>query len=65
MTRMQNLQKQLTSKSEDLEKLKMLFEALSRGSDQQATMLLAQLRLGDSIDDLLSYISGDQQSSSR
>jgi ABC-type phosphate/phosphonate transport system ATPase subunit len=65
MTRMQNLQKQLTSKSEDLEKLKMLFEALSRGSDQQATTLLAQLRLGDSINDLLSYISGDQQSSSR
>jgi hypothetical protein len=62
---MQNLQKQLNSKSEDLEKFKMLFEAFWRGSDQQATALLARLRVGDSIDDLLSYLSADQQSSSR
>lgn len=61
---MQNLQNQLHSKTDEHGKLKQLFDALQRGSDQEATTLLARLRLGDSIDDLLSYVGVGQQSSS-
>lgn len=64
VTRMQHLQNQLTSKSDDYDKLKQLFEAMQGGDNQRATMLLAKLRMGDSIDDLLSYVGESQGSSS-
>jgi hypothetical protein len=61
---MQSLQSQLGTMSDELEKLKQLFEALRRGNDQESTTLLAKLRMGDSIDDLLSYLGQGEQSSS-
>ena len=62
MTRMQSLQSQLTTLSDEHKKLKDLFEALRRGNDQESTTLLAKLRMGDSIDNLLSYLGQDEQS---
>ena len=61
---MQSLQSQLGAMSDEYEKLKQLFEALRHGNDQESTTLLAKLRMGDSIDDLLSYLGQDEQSSS-
>lgn len=63
ITRMQNLQNQLGSKTEQHDKLQRLFDALRRGSDQEATTLLARLRLGSTIDDLLAYVGEVEPSS--
>ena len=41
----------------------MLYERLSRVSGQQLMTLLVRIRLGDSVEDLLSYIVEHQRSS--
>ena len=64
VTRMQNLQQQLESKSGEHSKLMNLFNAFQHGSDYEATTLLARLRLGANVDDLLSLVGSTQSSAS-
>ena len=52
LTRMQNLQQQLEATTTDRGKMQSLFNMLQHGSDQEATMLLATLRMGATIDEL-------------
>lgn len=61
---MQNLQNQLRSTTEEKEKLEKLFNAMQTGTDHAAAELLARLKMGDTIDDLLSYIGESQPSAS-
>lgn len=60
---MQNLQQQLEGKTGEHTKLVNLFNAMQRGSDQEATTLLARLRLGADVDDLLTMVEATQVSS--
>ncbi len=55
---MQNLQQQLDSRTSEHGKLVSLFNALQHGSDQDATSILARLRMGSSIDELLEIPAG-------
>ena len=61
---MQHLQQQIENKNQNLNRLMDLFNALQNGTDHEATTLLARLRLGESIDDLLSSVQPNQPSSS-
>lgn len=61
---MQNLQQQLTTRTADYTRLRSLFTALEQGTDQEATTLLARLRMGAGIEDLLD-VDGNVQGSSR
>lgn len=47
-----SLQQQLLEANQKLTKVHAILAVLQHGSDQAATMLLARLRLGDSVDDL-------------
>ena len=61
---MQNFQQQLETKTEEHAKMVSLFNALQHGSDYEATTILARLRLGANIDDLVFFIgAGAAQSS--
>lgn len=62
---MQNLQQQLNTTSGDYGRLLDLFSAFQSGSDHEATTLLARLRLGESIDSLLTTVPSNQASRSR
>lgn len=61
MTRMQGLQQQLEQRTEDHDRLMVLMNALQHGSDDTATLLLARLRIGESIDELISSIESGEQ----
>jgi hypothetical protein len=63
MTRMQHLQQQLDIRNAEFTQLQNLFNAMRYASDQQATGLLARMRLGASVEELLG-IAGDPGSSS-
>lgn len=52
MTRMQSLRKQLGDKDKAYDQLLELFHVLRYGSDEEASLLLARLRLGDDLDEL-------------
>lgn len=58
---MQNLQNQLDTKSEDYSRLMQLFNALQQGSDHVATTILARLRLGESLENLIAMIEKIEQ----
>ena len=60
---MQSLQQQLESKTEEYNRLMHFFITLQSGTDNQATTLLARLRLGESIDDLIGPVGSAQSSS--
>ena len=53
---MQNLQQQLDRRNDEYGRLMHLFGALRSGTDVDATTLLARLRLGESIDDLVAAV---------
>jgi hypothetical protein len=55
---MQNLQQQLEVRTTDHERMQDLFNRLQNGSDQEATTLLATLRLGATIDELTGGSAG-------
>lgn len=61
MTRMQGLQQQLEQRTEDHDRLMVLMNALQHSSDDIATLLLARLRIGESIDELISSIESGEQ----
>ena len=72
ITRMQNIQMQFDNSREDNVrlandnfKLTDLFDAFRSGTDHEATTLLARLRLGESIDELLSFAEATELSPSR
>lgn len=52
MTRMQNLKRDIETMNEKCDRLEALMRALTIRSDQDATALLARLRLGENVDDL-------------
>lgn len=60
---MQNLQQQLEIRSADYAKLQSVFAALEQGTDQEATTLLARLRMGASTEDLLHFTQSVHPSS--
>ena len=62
---MQNLQQLLDKKNEDHDRLVVLFNAFQQGSVDQATNLLARLRIGESIESLAAEIEQSQASSRR
>lgn len=62
---MQNLQQQLESRTSEHGKLVSLFNTLQRGTDLDATTMLARLRMGASIDELLGMSAGSNPSSMR
>lgn len=51
-----DLRSQLSRQNDELVRLKALVDRLRQGSDQEATEILARLRLGDSIEDLTNSI---------
>lgn len=53
---MQNLQQQLERRNEDHDRLMTLFNAFQHGSDDLAANLLARLRLGESVETLVSLL---------
>ena len=61
---MQNLQQQLGAKTEDYDRLMNLFNALSERSDHEATTLLARIRLGEPVQNLIATIEAAQGLSS-
>jgi hypothetical protein len=60
---MQHLQQQLDIRNAELAQLQNLFNTMRYGSDQQATGLLARMRLGASAEEMLG-IAGDPGPSS-
>ena len=56
---MQHLQQQLDLKSLDNDRLRNLVSTLSEGTDHDATTLLARLRLGENLEDLLVALAAD------
>lgn len=63
LTRMQNLQQQLDNKTIDHERLQEILRAMEEGTDQEATALLARLRLSLGVDDLHLFAQSLQASS--
>lgn len=57
---MQNLQQQLDTMSVDYGDLKGLFHVLQTGTDQEATALLARLRIGQSREELMASVASLQ-----
>ncbi|KAK3709951.1 hypothetical protein LTR37_010570 [Vermiconidia calcicola] len=53
LTRMQNIQRQLESKTQEHGKLVNLFERLRHSTDNEAANILARLRLGACVDELI------------
>jgi len=49
ITKMQDLQQKLESRTQDLGRAMTVIEIMQRGSDQDATEVLARLRLGDTL----------------
>lgn len=72
LTRTADLKRKLQAANGKSEDLDTLVEAMRRGSDEVSTMLLAKLRLGDSVENLATGIrlvsspeeSGDRNSAS-
>jgi hypothetical protein len=60
---MQHLQQQLDIRNAEIAQLQNLFSAMRYGTDQQASGLLASMRLGASVEEMLE-IAGDLASSS-
>lgn len=58
---MQSIQQKLDSKTEICNRLMKLVYVLQYGSDQEATTLLARLRLGESIENLLTERSEEKK----
>ncbi|KAK5168637.1 uncharacterized protein LTR77_005946 [Saxophila tyrrhenica] len=63
LTRMQNLQQQLEARTADHGRLQNLFSLLQNGTDQEATSLLARMRMGAGVDELLSVAQPSPMSS--
>ena len=53
MTKMQNLQNLLDTKTEQHGRLSQLFEAMAASSDTQGAAILARVRMGYSVDAIL------------
>lgn len=56
-----DLRFQLSRQNDELVRLRALVDRLRKGSDQDATEILARLRLGDSIEDLTNMLDVQQQ----
>lgn len=61
ITRMQNLQEKLDTSTRDYAKLLAIFRALQRSSDSEAANLLARIRLGSMIDELLPLVGWQEE----
>lgn len=61
VTRMQGLQQQLRSRTDDYDRLVALFSRFQYSTDEEASMLLARVRTGESIETLMPSMSLVQQ----
>lgn len=61
ITRLQNLQEQLDAHKREHAKLSAIFRALQQASDFEATSLLARIRLGSMVDELLPFVGWVQE----
>lgn len=57
---MQGLQQQLDKRNEDHDRIMILMNALQHGTDDMATLLLARLRIGESLDKLVTSIQAGE-----
>ncbi|KAL1590819.1 hypothetical protein WHR41_00402 [Cladosporium halotolerans] len=64
VTRMEDLKRKLKEATEQPQDLNRLIEAMRSGSDNESSMLLARLRVGHSIDDIVSSLPMDSTPSS-
>ena len=60
MTKMQGLQQQLDQRNVDHDRLMILMNAFQHGSDDLATFLLARLRIGESVEQLVCSIEAQE-----
>ncbi|KAK3626456.1 hypothetical protein LTR22_023150 [Elasticomyces elasticus] len=57
VTRMQAMQQKLSAKELELDRLKLLIQSLRDGTDNDAAATLAQLRLGDNLDNIAAAVA--------
>lgn len=61
LTKMQGLQQQLDQRNEDHDRLMTLLDAFRDSSDDIATLLLARLRIGESIEHLVASLEDQDE----
>lgn len=61
---MENLKRKLKKATEQTQNVNRLIDAMRSGSDDESSMVLARLRLGHSIEDIVKSIQVDYSSSS-
>lgn len=57
ITKMQNIQQKLDSKTGDLDRAMAVLCRLQQGTDEEASEVLARLRLGESVENLANYFA--------
>ena len=56
MSRQEHIRSQLSDQANEIAQLKMVLFTLSHGTDQEATEVLARLRIGESVEQLCSML---------
>jgi len=57
MTRQEHIRSQLSDISHEIAQLKMVLRAMRDGTNEEATEILARLRMGESVEELCKLIS--------
>lgn len=58
MTRQEHIRSQLSDKTREIAQLKMVVHTMRDGTDEEATEILARLRVGESVEQLCNMLLG-------